>query len=178
MKRTLQVAAVFLLVSCTVESTRPLTAASAAKADPALPGTWVSTDKDHLKFVVTAREATVRIVVSGGDRDPMTLEGYVSVLAPDLKVLNLRAIEDGKPSPTWLFVRYAVNANGTIDTWLINENLASDALNKGTLKGHRGQYGGVTLEDTPEKVIAFLTKGRREDTFSPLMTLTRSKAAP
>lgn len=164
---------VLVLASCAVDATRPLTPAASAKADPALVGTWRSNEKKAMTFVVSAKGAQVHIDIEG-EKKPMAFEGHVSVLAPDLKVLNLREVSGETPSTTWLFVRYAVKADGSLDTWLVNETLASEALNAGTLTGHRGQYGGVTLEDTPEKMVAFLSRGSREATFTPLMTLKRA----
>jgi hypothetical protein len=166
---------VVLLASCGTEATRPLTPAASAKPEPSLAGTWVLTDKDQDQgqFVVTTKGATVHVDVRG-DKEPMTFEGHVSVLAGDTRVLNLRALEDGKPKGSWLFVRYAFNADGTLELWLVSDKLAGAALDAGTLKGKRGQYGGVTLDDTPEKIIAFIVKAKREEVFEHLATLKRS----
>lgn len=164
-----------LLASCGVEATSPLTPASSARLDSALLGTWRPTEKDKSVFVVTARprSAVVRVEITG-DKDPMQFEGHVSELAPDLKVLNLQALDEhGKAKGSYLFVRYALNADGSLELWLVDDKLASAALNAGTLKGRRGQYGGVTLEDTPEKMIAFITKGSRDEMFERLVTLKK-----
>ncbi|MFT3709148.1 MAG: hypothetical protein QM817_16010 [Archangium sp.] len=165
---------VLLLASCGVEATKPLTPASGSKPDPSLTGTWIEAvkGKQDITITVKATGALLHIEVTG-ERDPMIFEGHVSVLSNDVRIVNLREFKDGKAKGNYLFLRYVLNADGTLDTWLVSDKLASAALNDGTLKGKRGQYGGVTLDETPEKMIAFILKGKREEIFEPLLTLKR-----
>lgn len=162
-----------LLASCGVEATKALTPASSAKADPALIGTWKPSDKEKDEFVinVTAKGALVRVELTG-DKEPMLFEGHVSVLAPDVKILNLRSL-DAKANGNVLFVRYAVNADGSLETWLVSDKHVKKALDAGTLKGSRGSYGGVTLDETPEKITAFLLKEKRDEVFEKLATFKK-----
>lgn len=168
-----------LLASCGVETVNPLTPRASAKAEPGLVGTWVATDDDKARYVVTAKSGGVlRIDIErtkpSDDKEPLHFEGHVSVLAPDVKVLNLQALSDeGTPTGSYLLMRYVLKPDGTVSVWMFEDRAFSDALNAGTLKGRRGQYGGITLEDAPEKIIAFITKTKRDALFKNLVTLKR-----
>ena len=173
-------ALLMVLESCGVESARPLTPASTAKLDPALLGSWEAIDGEGkgMEFDITvARGGVVRVSTAPSkDREPQTFEGHVSVLGK-LKVLNLQLLEDGKVSGGYVFVRYEIQADGTFQTWLLDDAPVQAAIKKGTLTGGRTQYGGTTIDDLPAKLVRFLTEAKPEERFEKFATLKRSTAS-
>jgi hypothetical protein len=169
-------ALLMLLGSCGVESARPLTPASTAKLDPALLGHWEGVDGEAkgMAFDITvARGAVVLVAMAPKEgREPMAFEGHVSVLGK-LKVLNLQLIEDGKIKGGYVFVRYEVQADGTLETWLLDDAPVQAAIKKGTLTGGRTQYGGTTIDDLPAKLVRFLTEAKPEERFEKFATLKK-----
>jgi hypothetical protein len=106
----------------------------------------------------------------------MAFEGHVSPVGK-LKVLNLQLLEDGKIKDGYVFVRYEVRADGTLETWLLDDAPVQAAIKKGTLTGGRTQYGGTTLDDMPAKLVRFLTEAKPEERFEKFATL-KKKPAP
>jgi hypothetical protein len=164
------------LGSCGVESARPLTPANTAGLDAALLGTWEGVDGESkgMKFDITvAHDAVVLVSMAPKKgREPGAFEGHVSLVGK-LKVLNLRLFEDGKASGGYVFVRYELKADGTLETWLLKDTAVQAAMKNGTLVGGRTQYGGTTLDDTPAKLVRFLTEAAPEERFEKFATLKK-----
>lgn len=172
MRKPLLVAMLVLLTTCGVEATTALTPLSSARLDKSLLGTW--TDGDGMVFIVTnSKGPLLRVEITKEKEkkaEPMLFAAHVSELGA-LRILNLRSLEKGESNV--LFVRYVKRDDGAIELSLMKEKLFVEALNGGTLRGHRGQYGGTVLEDTPERITAFILKQKSEELFDPLTTVTR-----
>ncbi len=165
-----------VLSTCGVESARPLCAPEKAKLDKALTGRWVEDGggKKGLGVVIVAKSGGLMSVTlnKGQDADPILLEGHVSQVGT-LNLLNLRAVEDGKLEGGYVFVRYALAADGSLETWLMKDAPFIAAINAHQLKGGRTQYGGTTLDDSPENLNRFIAAQDPDALFEKFATFRK-----
>jgi hypothetical protein len=169
-----------LLCTCGVESANPLGPADKAVLDKALLGSWTSTDrKEPIDVEISLKaKGVMRLVLTGGEKEePLEFQGHVTQLGA-LRLLNLQGVEDGKVQGAFVFVRYAVRADGTLETWLLQDKVVSEAVQKGTLKGRPGSYGGTVLSDTSEKIVAFVQSQRPEALFEAFQIFAKKPSAP
>ncbi len=164
------------LGTCGVESSQPLTTERSATLDKDLLGSWVVSDGEGAGMDFTIAHvggAVVRVTaLTTEGRDKGTFEGHTSLVGK-LKVLNLRLREGDELSGGYVFVRYQLTGDGSLETWLLDDVQVNAALKNGTLSGKRTQYGGTWLTDTPARLVRYLTQATPEDRFQKFATLRR-----
>ena len=133
-----------------------------------------ATDKTNLEVVIVAGTAGQMTVTmpARGDKEANAFEGHVTVLG-SLRILNLRLVEGGKVGSHYIFVRYAVTADGALEVWLLREESVKQAIASGKLKGRRDQYGSTTLDDTAENMSAWLRGQKPEVVFEKFATFVK-----
>jgi hypothetical protein len=145
-----------LLTGCsTLISLNPFVAASQTVSDPALVGTWKSTDKDDNGRIVIAQRGTVYAIRLEGLDKPMTLEGRLTRVG-DAELMDVVSTEEHDLAvPTHLVVRLWPSAGEL--KWVY---LESDWLKEQAKQALATQpSGGNTLITTPGDAAAqFLKK--------------------
>lgn len=173
------VVALALLCTCGVESANPLSPADKAQPDPKLIGTWVSTEAGSAsKLTVEISSKTgglMRVLIpASSDRERMEFEGNVTQVGA-LRLLNLRVIDGDPRSRGFVFMRYALNAKGALETWNLADAPVKTAIDKGQLKGRRDQYGTAVVTDSSEKLVRFIEQQNPEVLFEKFQTFVRTR---
>lgn len=162
-----------LLSSCMVGSVQPLCPLEQAQADPKLNGDWPSKDKSgetvHI-WTVSPHEMRVKFIEKAPQNDtpPATFEVYPTVI--DGRHLLSVKWPAPKNETTYLFVRYEISGEHSLDFTLMDEDKVEAAVRAGALKGkiekHVSQTGisgpvhdvDVRLTDSSANIQTFIRK--------------------
>ncbi len=177
------VATALLLLACCAppEFTQPLTPARDAKPVPALLGSWVEAKPSSTKKPVMTLEiaqvsgAVMSFLLPGrGGEEAMRFEGHVSVLG-QTRILNLQGVAGELAGPSYLFVRYELAADGTLQLWVMRDPAFRQAVKSGALAGRTsgGSPSSVIVTDSPENVRRFVAQQKPDELWEPLATFTK-----
>jgi hypothetical protein len=175
-------------------STSPLTPLAAADADARLVGLWRGTCGDPgtsvpcFLHVVPAEGPAVDLVLVGEERGANVVyaRAFPSRLG-DRRYLNLRPtrlvdhssldeVEGG-----FLFLRYQVRKDGTLELWWMDDDAWSEAVRSGLVQGtttdDRGRAHEHVTGDSAA-LAAFVSGPRGTSLFRPFATLRRAPLPP
>lgn len=172
-KASLLITSALLFTACDVTFTNPLPASFNVERDERLSGKWMTRDEEgkagYVEFVnLGDREFAINFEAN----DPNVILKASCARIDDSSYLIIKPT-DPKELRGYLLARYSI-AGDRLKVWLLRQEKFKQAVREGKLKGQVGpeSYAGVTITDTPEKILEFI-RTNRDRVFETLAEFER-----
>ena len=168
-KACLSVACALFFSACDVTFINPLPDSLSFARDERLLGRWKALDKkerpNHVTFN-SGSDGEFIIHSEAGDPAMVLRARALKIDESSYMVLN---DSDTTKRKGYLLAKYVITGD-RMKIWLVDEKKVRQAVTDGKLKGEIGKetYAGVTVTDTPEKILDYL-KTTGDDAFEFLV---------
>lgn len=156
-KAYLVIACALFFSACEVTFINPLPDSLSVARDERLLGRWKDLDKkEHPAYVRFDSGSDGEFIIHFESDDPDVVLSARTLRIDESSYLVLKDSDTTKRKG-YLLAKYVVTGD-RMKVWLVDEKKVRQAVRDGKLKGEIGKetYAGVTVTDTPEKILDYL----------------------